>query len=43
MPIKDREMRREPELSEKQNQVQNGDDRKCPSHAAFNPQNRCNS
>lgn len=42
MPIKDHEMRCESESSEEQDQVQNGDDRKCPSHAAFNPENHCN-
>lgn len=39
MPIKDHEMRCDSESSEEQDQVQNGDDRKCPSHAVFNPEN----
>lgn len=42
VPIKDHEMSCESESSEEQDQVQNGDDRKCPRHAAFNPENHCN-
>lgn len=42
MPIKDREMRRESESSEEQDQdqVQNGEDRKCPSHTVSNTEKK---
>lgn len=42
MPIKDREMRRESESSEErdQDQVQNGEDRKRPSHIVSNTEKK---